>query len=464
LPVRLPASAKSRYAALGLLLAGAALLRLDGHRYGLPFPLLNADERSIVPRAWAIAHGERFDPGWYDYPSLLFYVVAPFQAWAEEPSYGAARVAVVLLGVASVAAAWWLGRLAYGHAAAWVGAGLTAVATTHVAYSRMAVTDVPLALGTTVALALAIAGRIELAGLAAGLAASAKYPGLLLVAPLLAAGWGQWRRLATAAVLGALAFAATSPFVLVHPGRALEDARRVQRLAREGWLGFEDDPATPLAFLDRIWEATGPVAALAALGLGVAVWQRRRADLVLVAWVAVYYASLLPVEAHFDRYVLPLLAPLGVLAGRARALAPAALVLLAVPLAWSLADSAELRREDTREVALPRVLRLVPAGQTVAVDPSTPPLGGRRVVLLPLPHPREGAERRPSDLDALEARGVRWVLVTGEVEDRVVDARERYPEEAAFLDELRRRGRRVLYVDDRSERGLSGPWIALYRL
>ena len=161
------------------------------------------------------------------------------------------------------------------------------MATTHVAYSRVAVTDVPLALGTTAALALAVAGRIELAGLAVGLAASAKYPGVLLAAPLLVAGWGQWRRLGLAAGLGAAAFAVTSPFLLVHPGRALDDARRVQRLAREGWLGFEGDPATPLAFLDRIWEATGPVAVVAAIGLAVALWQRRRADLVLAAWIGV---------------------------------------------------------------------------------------------------------------------------------------------------------------------------------
>ena len=462
--MRLPASARSPYVALAALLVGAALLRLDGHRYGLPFPLLNADERSIVPRAWAIGQGERLDPGWYDYPSLLFYALAPFQAWADEPSYGAARLVAVGLGIASVAAAWWLGRRAYGPAAAWTGAGLAAVATTHVAYSRVAVTDVPLALGTTAALALAVAGRIELAGLAVGLAASAKYPGVLLAAPLLVAGWGQWRRLGHAAGLGAAAFAVTSPFLLVHPGRALDDARRVQRLAREGWLGFEGDPATPLAFLDRIWEATGPVAVVAAIGLAVALWQRRRADLVLAAWIGVYFASLLPLDAHFDRYVLPLLAPLGVLAGRVRQLAPSALLLLAVPLAWTLADNAELRKTDTRELALPRVLRHVPREDAVAVDPSLPPLEGRRVVELPLPHPAGGPERRPSDLDVLEREGVRWVLLTGEVEDRVLEAREHYPDEAGFHDEVRRRGRRVLYVDERSASDVSGPWVALYRL
>ena len=108
-------------------------------------------------------------------------------------------------------------------------------------------------------------------------------------------------------------------------------------------------------------------------------------------WVGVYAASLLPLEAHFDRYVLPLVAPLGVLAGRVRVLAPAALILLAVPLAWTLADNAELRRTDTREVAQPGSA-LVPAGEMVATDPSTPPLDGRRSVGLPLPRPADGSD------------------------------------------------------------------------
>ena len=69
-------------AVLGL----AAALRLTGIQYGLPFPLLNPDERNIVPRAWAMAHGGGLDPNWFDYPSLTFYLLAPFQAWQDEPS------------------------------------------------------------------------------------------------------------------------------------------------------------------------------------------------------------------------------------------------------------------------------------------------------------------------------------------------------------------------------------------
>ena len=80
---------------------------------------------------------------------------------------------------------------AYGPVAGFVAASAVVVETTYVAYSRMAVTDVPLTVGVTVALALMVSGRIELAGLAVGLAASAKYPGIILLAPLVAAGVGE---------------------------------------------------------------------------------------------------------------------------------------------------------------------------------------------------------------------------------------------------------------------------------
>ena len=437
------------------------LLRLDGIRYGLPFPLLNPDEASIVPRAWRMVHGGGPNPDWFDYPTLVMYLVAPFQAWHEEPSYLTGRVLVAALGAAGVAASWWLGRRAYGAAAGWVAAAATAVATAHVAYSHMAVTDVPLTLGVAAALALALAGRLEWAGVAVGLAASAKYPGVLLLAPLLVAGWGQWRRLAVAFGLAALAFALTSPFVLVHPLQAADDAREVRRLAQAGWLGFEHDHPTPIAFVDRLWEALGPALVLAALGLGIALVRRRRADLVLAAFVLVYLADLMTLNAHFDRYVLPLIPPLGALAGRVRAAVPLALVLLVVPLAWSLGDNAELREPDTRVAAHAWIQRNLPAGAAVAVEPSTLALDGFEMISLALPGPGRDADPR-RDVERLRADGVDYVIVSGAVTDRVLAARDSYPREARFYDALRERAERLLYVAPEPAR--SGPWVAVYRL
>ena len=443
------------------LLGLAAGLRLVGIQYGLPLPVLNPDEAAIVPRAWRMAHGGGLDPGWFDYPTLVMYLLAPFQLWESAPSYLGARLVVVALGLGAVAASWWLGRRAYGPVAAPVAAAVVAVATTHVAYSRMAVTDVPLTLGVAASLALAVSGRLELAGLAAGLATSAKYPGVFLLAPLVVVGWRRKRRLLVAVLLAAVAFFATSPYVLVHPGEAAADAFRVQRLAREGWLGFEQDHFVAIAFVDRLWEAMGPVLVVAAVGLVLALVRRERSDLVLATFVLVYFVDLLTVRAHFDRYVLPLVPALAVLAGRLRWLAPVTLLLLVVPLTWSLRDARRLTETDTRVVAHEWVERNLPAGADIAVDPSVFAPEGFRVVPLQLPGPGRTFDPR-REVARLRAEGVDYALVTGAVADRVLAARDRYPREARFYDDLERRARRLHYTESGDE--LTGPWVAIYRL
>ena len=349
-------------------------------------------------------HGGGLDPGWYDYPSLIFLALAPTQIGLDEPSYGAARVVAVLVGILGVAAAWWLGRVAYGTAAALTGAVGVAVATTGVAYSRMAVTDVFLALGVTVTLALLVRGRLEWAGVAAGLAASAKYPGVILVVPIVVAGLGAWRRVGIAVGLAVAAFVLTSPFVVIHAGAAWDDFHRVQELARDGWLGFENDPATPFAFALRLWETLGPLVLVAAAGIVIALRRRERADLILLSFGAAYALSLLASHAHFDRYVLPLVPVLAVLAGRGRTLAIAALVAAVVPLWWSVADASSLTGRDPRLDAAAWIDRTIPTTDTIAADPSTLPLTGRagrtpcapgaRPQVRPATEPRRAPRRR----------------------------------------------------------------------
>jgi 4-amino-4-deoxy-L-arabinose transferase-like glycosyltransferase len=449
-------------AALAAILGLAAALRLVGIQYGLPFTtLLNPDEQSIVPRAWKMVHGGGLDPNWFDYPTLVMYVLAPFQAWQDAPSILTARLVIVAFGLLAVAATWWLGRKAYGTLAAAIGAVAVAVETTHVGYSHMAVTDVPLTAGIAASLALMISGRLEWAGLAAGLATGAKYPGVFLLAPLVVAGWGRWRRLTISAGLAAAAFLATSPYVLVHPGLAWDSAARVQRLARAGWLGFERDHTAPIAFALRLWHGFGPALLIAVAGLVLALVRRRRADLILVVFVVAYFVDLLTIRAHFDRYVLPLVPPLAVLAGRVRALAPVTLVLLIVPLALSIRDDVRLTRTDTRVVAYQWIVSHLPEDSRIAADSSTAPLIGYPVVPLALPGP--GRPTDPlRDIGRLRADGVAYVVATGAIADRVLAARKLYPREARFYDQLRTVAKRLYYVT--AGDGRNGPWVAVYRL
>ena len=446
--------------ALAAILALAAVLRLVGIRYGLPFPLLDPDEASIVPRAWRMVHGGGLDPHWFDYPSGLMYVLAPFQAWQHEPSYLAARLVVAAFGVGAVAGSWWLGQVAYGRRAALVAAAAVAVCSTHVAYSHVAVTDVPLTAAIAVSLALAVTGRLEWAGLAAGVATGFKYPGVLLAVPLVVVGFRELRRLAVSLGLLVAGFVLTSPFVFLHPREAWADASRVNRLARAGWLGFEHDGSAPTAFAHRLWGGLGPVLLIAVAGLAIALWRRRRADLVLASFALAYGLTLLPVHAHFGRYVLPLVPPLGALAGRLRPLVPLTLALLVIPLVWSIRADRTLTREDTRISAHVWIERNLPRGAALAADSSTPPLAGLRVLRLALPGPGRASDPN-RDVGRLRRQGIAYVAVTGAVEDRVLAAASDYPRETGFLRALRSQ-QLVFRVEP--GRGLVGPWVRVYRL
>jgi 4-amino-4-deoxy-L-arabinose transferase-like glycosyltransferase len=444
-------------------LAGAAALRLVGVAYAHPFALFSPDEQSIVPRAWHMAHGGGLDPHWFDYPTLLMYVLAPFQAWESHPSYISARIVVIVLALGAVAASWWLGRRSYGEMAGIVAAAAVAVETTHVTYSRMAVTDVPLTLGVAASLALLVTGRIELAGLAAGIATSFKYPGVFLLVPLVLVSWRQWRRTLVALALSLAAFAATSPYFFVHFSSALSRAYEVQNISRQGWLGFEHDHIAPIAFTGQLWDGFGPVLLIAVAGLVVALVRHTRTDVILASFVVIYFADLCTLGAHFDRYTLPLVPPLAALAGRMRALAPVTLLLLVVPLTWTIRDDARLTKTDTRVVARQWVQQHVKGYARLAVDPSLPPFpNSYRIVKLDLPLPTEDHPDRDRDLHRLRLEDVRYIVVTGAVADRVLAAREDYPFESRFYDSLKRL-KRVFYV--RKDQGdLNGPWVAIYRL
>ena len=439
-------------AALAAILVGAAALRLVGIQYGLPYgSLLDPDEQNVVPRAWRMTHGGGLDPHFFDWPTLVTYALAPFQAWHAQPSYLTGRLVIVAFAVAGVAAAWWLGSAAYGTVAAAVAAAVTAVATTHVTFSHAAVTDVPLTTLVTVALALLVTGRLELAGVAIGLAGAAKYPGALVLVPLVVVAWRQWRRLALSLALAAVAFFAASPFVLLDAGSTWSALMRIQREHRRGWLGFEHDHWSGVAFAGHLWDALGPALLIAVVALVVALVRRSgRGDVVLGSFVVAYYVSLLPLHSHFPRYVLPLIPALGALAGRFRALAPVTLLLLIVPLAWSIRDDARLTRTDTRVVAARWIATHVPRGSTIAAESSTAVPRGYRVVPIPLPLPGRDAR--------VDVDGASWILVSGAVADRVLAAHDEYPRRSAFYARLTQPAFRL-----RAHDGTFGPWVAVYQ-
>jgi hypothetical protein len=120
-----------------------------------------------------------------------------------------------------------------------------------------------------------------------------------------------------------------------------------------------------------------------------------------------------------------------------------------------------LTKTDTRVVAHRWVERNLPHGARLAIDPSLTPFAGFRVLKLQLPLPEEDHPDPNRNVGRLRREGVRYAVVTGAIADRVLAAREHYPRETAFYNDLKKRAKRLFYVQ---EDGLNGPWVAVYKL
>ena len=147
---------------LALVVVLALVLRLKGIDYGLPYSFVNADESTVVPKAFNAAQGH-LNPQFFFYPSLYFYLAGALYVLAAPlwwllgngnllaqtsfvtdptPYFLLARLLSAAMGTASVYLVYRLGRDGFGRAAGLIGALFLAVAPLHVAYSHMAVTDV----------------------------------------------------------------------------------------------------------------------------------------------------------------------------------------------------------------------------------------------------------------------------------------------------------------------------------
>jgi len=528
-------------ALLVAVLVVALALRLKGVGWGLPFSFVNADESVVVPKAFGVARGG-LNPQFFYYPSLFFYLVggeyllaAPV-LWAVQhanplamgsfvvdpgPYLLLARLLSVAAGTASAYLLYRIGREAFGRPAGLVAALFLAVAPLHVAYSHMAVTDVTATALSLLALLLLLQAargggrrRLIAGAVAAGLATSTKYNLGALVLPASiaavyvcrgevgrrAAAGGRaallWPRLLLARVYAPmlLAFVVGSPFVILDTGHFLHDFLRQNRIVDRGWLGFENVGNGFWYNLEvNLGGTLGVVlVVLAIAGLAWALWRHTAVDLLLAPYALAYFVYISTWKELADRYLLPILPLLLLLAVRMcleladlrpaarRVAAPAVGLVLAAalvaPLAGSIAFDRELSGADVRVRAKAWVERHVPAGSIIATENYGPPLvrmrdekyyraaglekPAYRILRLRLPAP--GAPNRSHSRDWLREKDADYVIVSSKVYDRVLAAADSYPELAAFYRSLDDDAELVeVFAPGPGERG---PVLKLYRL
>jgi len=522
---------------LALLLLAAAL-RLKGVSWGLPYSYQDPDERVVLLHALRIARGHP-DPRFFYYPSMFFdmvgiavwiasHFISPHGAGLPSPAtfltdptpyYLIGRGLAVACGVASVYLVYRLGREAFSRPVGLLAALFLAVEPLSVRYSHVAVTDVPATMFGLLALLLFVraarrgSARTLLAGaLAAGLATGTKYNLGMLFLPGTVACWYVYRddlggrrlwRLSLRALrrvalpmLGA--FLVCTPFAVLDPTRFVRDFYRQNQIVANGWLGFENvhNGYWYNLSVNLVGSLGVLLVALGLIGLVLALARRTRADLVLAPYVIVYYLYVSSWHALMDRYLLPIVPVLIVLAVRAcaalagapvfrrRALrvavvaAAAALLLGAIvlPARASIRYSRSLSGTDVRTVAKDWLEAHLPANAVIAEEQYGPPLVPRHdlryftrarlttrtyhIYKLRLPLP--GGHDPKAHLSFLIRHKVTYVVLSSGVDSRVLAARAVYPAQVAFYGELARYGRVIATFAPRP--GEHGPVITVYRL
>jgi 4-amino-4-deoxy-L-arabinose transferase-like glycosyltransferase len=383
------------FAALGVALVLASLLRFWGIDYGIPHSMARPDEDRVVGRAQHIFATGNWHPGSFFYPGLPFYLdtlslhayyaAGKLLGRYDEPRdflfdiavtrpalhYRISRAVHAAAGIATVAAVYALSLAAYGRrGGALLAAFALAVCHQHVRDSHFATVDGLATLFVTLSLVYACRAATEptsrnfvLAGALAGLAISSKYNVGLVVIPVAVAafyrGREAWPRLALAAAASAAAFAFTSPYVFLRFDEFRRDMNHLEDfLYRAGDLALWDH--LKLTFPNGLgW----PLYVFSALGIARALLRRQRSDVLLLSFAVPFFALMSSARITFPRYVLPMVPVLLVFSAdavlslldripslrtRAAATTAAAFVLLAPPLLDSSAFNRIAAREDTR--------------------------------------------------------------------------------------------------------------------
>ena len=405
--------------ALWLLLALTLALRLWGVKQGLPYSYNSDEATHFVPRAIAF-FGHDYNPQYFLNPPAYSYLLhlvfelwfgsadAARRAYVSHPTevFVVARVVAAVLGTVAVWLTYLAGERLFNKTVALLGAAIFGLAFLPIFYSHLALNDVP-SLAPVALTLYGVAGVLRngsrrdyvLAGIGIGLAAATKYTGAITVVCLVAAGICDaaggaparaLRRLLLALGCAVLAFIAANPYAVLdfsafHAGvtaqQALAGGSDPEKLGTTAARGS--------AFY--IWTFTwglGWAPSIAAVGGSVLLIVRRRLALALVLLPApiAFIVFMGDQQRYFGRWLMPLFPIVALLAAyaaveaarwliRARrmpvvlAAGAAAIVMLGQSLASVIHNDLVLSRADTRNVTREWMVRHVPAGAKVVVEP-----------------------------------------------------------------------------------------------
>lgn len=421
------------------ILVAAVFLRFYQLGWGLPYVF---EEATPLKKAWSMwgwgtPSGPDLNPHFFNYPSLTIYLHfliqgfmylvmriggavgsgADLQAfYITDPTvfYYAGRALSAAFGAGAVWLIYLVGVRLAGNRAGAAAAVFLAFNTFFISRAHLVEVDLPLVFFVLLALWLALRSMHQpslksyvIAGAAAGLAASTKYTGAMLLIPLTAAhllsrradrSRPPWRYFFLSLVVAAAVFALTSPYVILDAGAFGEDLMTERQHMTTGHFGLTASASWAYYARSAVQNLLGWPAVLAALvGLAhLAAIRRRPEALVLSSFFFPYLLTVSLWSMHAERYLMPVLPLLMLFAAAAFAL-----VLDAAPLArrpWSVRVFAAAALgaalvlpafvgypaylksigADTRAAAARWMERNLPSGSYLVVEPYGPQVFGPR--------------------------------------------------------------------------------------
>ena len=384
-----------------------------------PFPeprweLGGGDEWAFVVHCLGFFSGD-LNPHFFKYPTLHFYLTSVlyylyyllfsgenlehFIAYryfvADWDLLAIARGFNTLLAVATVAVVMAIGRRLYGRGGGLIAGTVLALMPLHVRFSHVAITDVPAAFWSALALwgAVVICQRGTrrdhiVAGMCAGLAGASKYPAALVLVPVLIAtcsgvSVGRWVGMRWVVAAALLAFCVGTPYVYLDPSgfwNDFSDMGRTHLLGGNAVDAADNDFTWNYPLLYNLRYGLGWIGLLSTCA--ACIWRPlgwRRDECVLITGLAVFIAVLAIAESTYMRYVLLLTPILAVLVVRPLLglIIPKwvrivwVVALLAEPVGASFYTRVLLGRDDTRVIAREWMQQHLDQGRFVLALPTS---------------------------------------------------------------------------------------------